>query len=197
MIREFNGKAPRIHPTAFVSEAAYVVGDVEIGPYSSVWPGTIIRGDRHKIVLGAYVDIQDNCVIHTDSDATYGDYVTLGHHVMCHAKTVSTHCLIGNGAVINGDAEIGEYSIVASGAVVLERVQIPPRSFVTGAPAEVKRQTEERHHKMIRGTAEAYAANGRDFKDAGLGDVPPQFIVEEWSGTMPEAPNPGFTWGAR
>ena len=70
MLRSFNGRSPKVHPTAFVSEAAYVVGDVEIGPYSSVWPGTIIRGDHHKIVLGAYVDIQDNCVVHTDSDAS-------------------------------------------------------------------------------------------------------------------------------
>ncbi|MFA7250021.1 MAG: gamma carbonic anhydrase family protein [Dehalococcoidia bacterium] len=177
MIREFDGKAPRIHPTAFVSEAAYVVGDVEIGAYSSVWPGTIIRGDHHRIVIGNYVDIQDNCVVHTDSDAYYGDYTTLGHHVVCHAKTVATHCLIGNGAVVNGDAEIGEYSIVASGSVVLERVQIPPRSFVVGAPAEVRRATEERHHAMIRRTAESYASNGQQFKNAGLGDVPPQFIT--------------------
>jgi carbonic anhydrase/acetyltransferase-like protein (isoleucine patch superfamily) len=179
VIRSFDGKSPRIHPTAFVSEAAYVVGDVEIGPYSSVWPGTIIRGDHHKIVLGAYVDIQDNCVVHTDSDAYYGDYTTLGHHVICHAKTVSTHCLLANGAVINGDAEIGEYSIIASGAVVLERVQIPPHSFVTGAPAEVRRETSERHHQMIRGIAEGYANNGQQFKAAGLGDVPEEFLIHE------------------
>jgi carbonic anhydrase/acetyltransferase-like protein (isoleucine patch superfamily) len=179
VIRSFDGKSPRIHPTAFVSEAAYVVGDVEIGPYSSVWPGTIIRGDHHKIVLGAYVDIQDNCVVHTDSDAYYGDYTTLGHHVICHAKTVSTHCLLGNGAVINGDAEIGEYSIIASGAVVLERVQIPPHSFVIGAPAEVRRETSERHHQMIRGIAEGYANNGQQFKAAGLGDVPEEFLIHE------------------
>lgn len=179
MIRSFNGKSPRIHPTAFVSEAAYVVGDVEIGPYSSVWPGTVIRGDHHKIVIGAHVNIQDNCVLHTDSDATYGDYVTLGHRVMCHAKTVETHCLIGNGAVVNGDATIGEYSIVASGSVVLDSVEIPARSFVVGAPAEVRGPTSERHHKLIRGTAEGYSRTGQQFKEAGLGDVPPEFLTTE------------------
>ncbi|MBM4414749.1 MAG: gamma carbonic anhydrase family protein [Chloroflexi bacterium] len=179
MIRSFDGKSPRIHPTAFVSEAAYVIGDVVIGPYSSVWPGTIIRGDHHTITIGAYVDIQDNCVVHADSDATYGDYVTLGHHVICHAKTIATHCLVGNGAVVNGDAEVGEYSIVAAGSVVLEREQFPPHSFVTGAPATVKRATEERHHRMIRGTAEGYAKNGQQFKAAGLGDVPAEFLMKE------------------
>lgn len=178
MIRSFGGKSPQIHPTAFVSEAAYVVGDVEIGAYSSVWPGAIIRGDHHKIVLGAYVDIQDNCVVHSDGDAHYGDYVTLGHHVICHATAVGPHCLIGNGAVVNGDVEIGEYSIVASGAVVLERTKIPSRSFVTGVPAEVRRQTEERHHKMIRDTAEGYARNGQRFKEEGLGPVPEEFLLK-------------------
>ncbi|MDA1096186.1 MAG: gamma carbonic anhydrase family protein [Chloroflexi bacterium] len=178
-LRSFNGKSPRVHPTAFVSEAAYVVGDVEIGPYSSIWPGTIIRANVNKIVIGAYVDIQDNCMVHSDSDAYYGDYVTLGHHVMCHAKTVETHSLIGNGAVVNGEAEIGEYSIIAAGSVVLERVKIPPHSFVTGAPAEVRRATEERHHRMIRGTAEAYARNGQQFKEAGLGDVPEEFLMKD------------------
>ena len=189
MIRSFNGKSPRIHPTAFVSEAAYVVGDVEIGPWSSVWPGTIIRGDHHRIVLGAYVDIQDNCVVHTDSDARYGDFVTLGHHVICHAKTVETHCLIGNGAVVNGEASIGEYSIVAAGSVVLEGVEIPPHSFVAGVPAEARRSTEERHHRMIRGVAEGYARNGLQFREAGLGDVPAEFLIAASPSDPPPPPS--------
>lgn len=176
MIRSLNGKSPRIHPTAFVSEAAYVVGDVEIGPYSSVWPGAVIRGDL-KIVLGAYVNVQDNCVLHGDSDARYGDYVTLGHGVVCHAKTISSHCLIGNGAVVNSEVEVGEYSVVAAGAVVLDRVQIPPHSFVAGAPAEVRRPTEERHHQMIRSLSEGYARTGQEFTEAGLGDVPEEFVA--------------------
>ena len=185
MIRSFNGKSPQIHPTAFVSEAAYVVGDVEIGAYSSIWPGTIIRADHHKIVIGAYVDIQDNCVLHNDSEAHYGDYVSLGHHVICHAKTVATHCLIGNGAIVNGDAEIGKQSIVASGSVVLERVSIPPGSFVTGAPASVNRPTTERHQRMIRGVAERYSRNGQEFKQAGLGDVPAEFLMPDATTHLP------------
>lgn len=179
VIREFEGRVPRIHPTAFVSEGAYLVGDVEVGPHSSIWPGTIIRADNHRIVIGAYVNIQDGCVLHTDSDATYGDYVTLGHRVMCHARYVGTHCLIGSGSVVNGEASIGEYSVIASGAVVLDRVEIPPHSMVTGIPAEVRRQTEERHHQRIRRTAEMYAENGRRFREAGLGDVPAQFLMRE------------------
>lgn len=170
MIRSFQGKSPKIHPTAWVSEAAYVIGDVEIGEYSSVWPGTVIRGDTIKITLGAYVDIQDNCVVHADHDAYYGDYVTLGHGVTCHAGRIDTHCLIGNGATLNDGVVLGEYSIVASGAVVLENKEFPAKSFVAGVPATTRdRPTEERHHQMIRRTAEAYARKAQLFKAEGLG----------------------------
>ena len=170
MIRSFGDKKPRIHPTAFVSEAAYIVGDVEIGEGSSIWPGTIIRGNINKVRIGKFVDIQDNCMIHADSEANYGDYVSLGHQVMCHAKTVENYSLIGNGATVNGDAVIGHHSIVAAGSVVLERVVIPPNSFVVGAPAEVRRETSERHHQMIEGVSRHYHQNGQLFKEAGLQD---------------------------
>ena len=170
MIRAFGEKRPKIHSSAFVSEAAYVVGDVEIGEGSSIWPGVIIRANEHKIKIGKYVDIQDNTVVHNDSEAYLGDYVTLGHHVMCHAKIVEDHCLIGNGAVINGDAIIGNHSIVAAGSVVLERVEIPPNSFVVGAPAEVRRNTTDRHLAMVDRVASIYARNAQLFKEAGLQD---------------------------
>ena len=172
MIRSFQGKTPKIHPTAWVSEAAYVIGDVEIGEYSSVWPGTVIRGDTIKITLGRYVDIQDNCVSHADDDAFYGDYVTLGHGVVCHARSISANCLIGNGATLNDGVVLGEYSIVASGAVVLENKAFPAKSFVLGVPAAAREQpTDDRHHQMIRRTAESYARKAQLFKAEGLGST--------------------------
>jgi carbonic anhydrase/acetyltransferase-like protein (isoleucine patch superfamily) len=163
-------KTPKIHPTAFVSEAAYIVGDVEIGEGSSIWPGTIIRANNHKIKIGKYVNIQDNCVIHTDAEGGLGDYVTIGHHVMCHATTVEDHCLVGNGATVNGNAIVRHHSVVAAGSVVLERVEIPPNSFVTGAPAEVRRQVTERHLEMLENLPMGYYRNGQRFKEAGLQD---------------------------
>ena len=170
MIRSFQGKTPRIHPTAWVSEVAYVIGDVEIGEYSSVWPGTVIRGDTIKITIGSYVDIQDNCVVHADEDAFYGDYVTLGHGVTCHARNVHSNCLIGNGATLNDGVVLGEYSIVAAGAVVLENKVYPEKSFIVGVPATTREQpTTESHHERIRQTAESYARKAQLFKAEGLG----------------------------
>ena len=81
MIRSFKGKTPKIHPTAFVSEAAYVLGDVEIGENSSIWPGTVIRGDSGKIIIGKNTNIQDNSVVHSDADSWIGDNSTMGHSV--------------------------------------------------------------------------------------------------------------------
>ena len=72
MIRSLEGKTPKIHPSCFVSETAYIVGDVEIGEDTSIWPGAVIRGDYGKIIIGKACSIQDNCVLHTD------DYLELG-----------------------------------------------------------------------------------------------------------------------
>ena len=174
MLRSCEGHTPKLHPTAFVSEAAYVVGKVDIGEGSSVWPGTVIRGDQARVTLGKNVNFQDNCTIHADSDATYGDNVTLGHGVICQAKSVGNNVLIGNGAIVNNEAEIGEHSIVASGSVVLDGKKLPPRSFIVGIPAEVKGHTTDRHLKMIEGTAANYRENGARFQKAGLGSRPPE-----------------------
>ncbi|MDD9995610.1 MAG: hypothetical protein OXS35_07695 [Dehalococcoidia bacterium] len=88
MIRSINGKTPRVHPGAFVSEFAYVVGDVEIGEGSSVWPGTVIRGDSGTVVIGKNTCIQDNSVVHGDADVEIGDDVVVGHRVLCHGRVI-------------------------------------------------------------------------------------------------------------
>lgn len=167
MLRTLKGKTPRVHPNAFVSEAAYVIGEVELGENASVWPGTVIRGDSGKISIGRNTCIQDNSVVHSDADASIGDDVGIGHRVVCHARRVGNGVLIGNGAVVNDGVEIGELSIIASGAVVLENVKIPPRSFVVGIPAKIQGQVTERHVEMIRSTVEHYVQRARSYKAEG------------------------------
>ena len=78
-LRGLDGKSPQVDPTAFVSETAYIVGDVVIGPRSSVWPGAVIRADSGRITIGAGTNIQDNAVLHADADAWIGNDVTIGH----------------------------------------------------------------------------------------------------------------------
>jgi carbonic anhydrase/acetyltransferase-like protein (isoleucine patch superfamily) len=173
MIRSYQGKTPRIHPTCFISEFAYVIGDVEIGEGSSVWPGTVIRGDRGKITIGRYTNIQDNCTVHSDADAWIGDNVTLGHGVVCHATRIGNFCLIGNNATLNDPSEIGDYCVIAANSVVLEGSKIPPRSFVAGIPAQVRGQVNERHLELMRRAAENYARHAQEYKREGLGDPIP------------------------
>ena len=72
MIRSLDGIAPRVHPTAFVSEFAYVIGDVEIGEGSSIWPGAVVLADSGKIIIGKYTSVQDNSVIHGDAGVVIG-----------------------------------------------------------------------------------------------------------------------------
>jgi len=169
MLRSLDGVAPKVHPGAFVSEFAYLVGDVEVGEGSSIWPGTVVRADMGKITIGIAVCIQDNSVIHGDADVLIGDYAVIGHRVMCHARVVGNRAMIGNGATVNDGAEIGEESLIASGAMVLDNMSIPPRSLVVGVPARIRGQVEERHLRLMKATSDNYVQKARKYNEAGLG----------------------------
>ncbi len=167
MIRSLDGISPRVHPTAFVSEFAYVIGDVEIGEGSSVWPGTVIRADMGRITIGKYTCVQDNSVVHGDADVVIGDYVVIGHRVMCHAKMIGNRVLIGNGATINDGVAIGEDSLIASGAMVVDNMEIPARSLVVGIPARIRGQVEQRHIDLIKYYCDIYIHKTQRYKRQG------------------------------
>ncbi|HWO73387.1 MAG TPA: gamma carbonic anhydrase family protein [Dehalococcoidia bacterium] len=168
MIRSWKGYTPKVHPDAFVSEFAYVVGDVEIGAGSSVWPGTVIRGDSGKVVIGRNTCIQDNSTVHADGRGiVIGDYVVIAHNVLCHADRVGDGAALGNGCIVNGSSEIGENSIIASGAVVLDGQKVPPNTFMVGIPATAKGTVTEQQRERFRRTAEHYAALAKTYKAEG------------------------------
>ena len=167
MIRSLDGVAPRIDPSAFVSESAYVIGDVEIGEGSSIWPGAVVRADAGKITIGRFSCVQDNSVVHGDADVVIGDRVVIGHRVLCHARVVGDEVLIGSGATVNDGAEIGEGSLVASAAMMVEGMVVPPRSLVAGLPARVRGTVSERHTELIRRASETYAQRAQRYKRQG------------------------------
>ena len=167
MIRSLGDKTPKIHPTAFISEFAYVIGDVEIGEGSSVWPGAVVRADMGRIVIGSHTNVQDNSVVHGDADVEIGDYVTIGHKVLCHAKTVGDRAVIGNGATLNDGVEIGEYSLIASGTMLVDNVKIPPRSLVVGSPGKVLREVGERHLERMKWYCDVYMEKTKKYKAQG------------------------------
>jgi len=140
MIRTLNGKTPNISDSAFVSECAYVVGDVKIGENSGVWPGAVIRGDFGSIKIGRNSQIEDNSVIHSGTNMDIGDNVTIGHGVVAHGLNIGDNVLIGNNATILDFAEVGDNCIIGANSLVTTGDKIPNNSYVVGVPAKITRE---------------------------------------------------------
>jgi len=168
LIRSFDGKTPRIAESAFISEASYVVGDVEIGDDSNVWPGAVIRGDFAPIRIGKCVAIEDNCTVHTGHDLEIGDWVTIGHNAVVHCRKVGTGTVIGMNACILENAEIGDFCIVGAGSVVTEGMIVPDKSVVIGAPAKIKGTVGDQLAMWQEWDPDSYPRLARKYKEAGL-----------------------------
>lgn len=142
MIRNFEDKYPQIDPTAFIAETAVIIGDVKIGERSSIWYGTVLRGDVNYIRVGDRTNIQDQSVIHVSggTDPTVlEDEITVGHRVTLHGCYVESGCLIGIGSILMDGVRVGKNSLVAAGSLLTPGTNIPPESLVMGSPAKVKR----------------------------------------------------------
>jgi carbonic anhydrase/acetyltransferase-like protein (isoleucine patch superfamily) len=168
MIKSLNGKTPVIHHSAFVSEAAYVLGNVEIGENSSIWPGAVIRGDFGRIVIGKNTAVEDNCVLHTADELEIGDDVIIGHSVTVHCKKLGNNCLIGIGAILLHGAEIGNDCLIAAGALVTPGSKIPDRSLVMGSPGKVKERLTDKKLAELRSGSGIYADLAHEYKQMGL-----------------------------
>ncbi|MEK6531693.1 MAG: gamma carbonic anhydrase family protein [Deltaproteobacteria bacterium] len=170
MITHYKGVYPRLHKSVFVAEGASIIGDVEIGEDSSVWFGAVVRGDVNYIRVGARTNVQDNCVLHVTKDTCpliIGDDVTIGHNVVLHGCVVRDRCLIGMGAVVLDNAEIGPDSIVGAGALVTEGTKAPPKSLLLGVPARVARALKDEEVDRILRSANnyiGYVKNYREYK---------------------------------
>ena len=168
MIREFNGKSPKIAPSAFVSEAAYIVGDVEIGENSSIWPGVVIRADFGKIVVGNNTSIEDNCIVHSGADVIIGNNTIVGHGAVVHCHRVGSNVLVGNNATLLDDAEIGDFCIIGAGSVVAPKTKIAEKSVVTGVPARIKGQPSQEQLVQLRLGSDIYAKLAQQYKQQDL-----------------------------
>ncbi len=168
MIRTLNGVTPKVAESAWVSEFAYVVGNVEIGEYASIWPGVTVRGDGdNAIVIGDYVNIQEGAVIHGNG-LTLEDRVSVGHSVVVHCNRVGRGSLLGNNCTVLNRAILEENCLVAANSVVLDGARFPANSFIVGAPAQVKRQISEKQLASMRHTTDELVKRAAWFKDSGL-----------------------------
>jgi carbonic anhydrase/acetyltransferase-like protein (isoleucine patch superfamily) len=170
MIRPHRGRLPRVHPTAFIDDSAQVIGEVEIGEESSVWMCVAIRGDVNWIRIGRRTNIQDGSVVHGmlgTHPTVIGDEVTIGHGALVHGCTIENRCLIGMGVILLNGSNVGTESIVAAGTLLVENMQVPPRSLVMGSPGKVKRSLTDEEVAGIQGYANRYVGYRLDYMDSG------------------------------
>lgn len=168
MIKTYNGITPRIPDSCFVSESALVMGDVELGENSGVWPGAIIRGDFARIRIGTGTIIEDNVVVHTGRDMEIGDNVIVGHGAVVHCHRVGNNSLIANNATVLDDAEVGEFCIIGAGAVVSPGMKIPDRSLVFGVPGKIAGEVKSHQmQRLERGNA-SYLQKFEQYKRDGI-----------------------------
>ena len=168
-VYELDGTQPRVADSAWVSDSAQVMGNVVLGEDSSVWFGTVIRGDTETITVGRGSNIQDASVLHADigKPLTIGDNVTVGHQVMLHGCTIGDESLIGIGAIVLNGAKIGRHCLVGAGALVTEGKEFPDGSMIIGSPAKAVRQLTPEQIEGLKLSAQHYMDNARRFR-AGL-----------------------------
>ncbi|WP_131740779.1 gamma carbonic anhydrase family protein [Actinomadura roseirufa] len=149
---------PTIHPDAWIAPGAVVVGKVRLGRASSVWYGSVLRGDDEEIVVGAECNIQDLSCLHADPGlpAVLEDRVSLGHKAMVHGAHIETGALIGIGAIVLNGARVGAGTLIAAGALVPPGKTIPSGVLVAGTPGRVVRELNDDDRQVLARTPDVY-----------------------------------------
>ncbi|HTT86420.1 MAG TPA: gamma carbonic anhydrase family protein [Acidimicrobiales bacterium] len=155
---------PRIDAEAFVHPDAVVIGDVTLGPHTTVWPSAVLRGDYGSIEVGARTSIQDGTVIHAGPGfpTVVGSGCVIGHLVHLEGCILDDQCLVGSGAVVLHHARVGTGATVGAGAVVPGKVHVPPGALAVGVPAVI-RPGASRLHAITTAAAE-YVRNGQRYR---------------------------------
>ena len=164
-IRPFQLHTPALGERAFVDRSAVVIGDVEIGADSSVWPLTVIRGDMHRIRIGARTSVQDGCVLHITHAGPFnpdgfplliGDDVTIAHKVMLHGCTVGSRVLIGMGSIVMDGAVIEDDVIVGAGSLVPPGKRLDSGFLYVGSPVRPVRALTDKEKAFFTYSAGNY-----------------------------------------
>ncbi|RZJ97588.1 MAG: gamma carbonic anhydrase family protein [Novosphingobium sp.] len=165
-----NGKAPRIHSSAFIAPGCRIIGDVEIGPDASVWYNCVIRADVNRIVIGARTNIQDGSVVHCDSPkpkrpqgfpTIIGDDVLIGHLAMVHGCTLEDRAFVGLGAIVMDGCTIHSDGMLAAGAQLTQGKVIESRQLWVGRPAKHVRDLTDEALVDMQAGVKGYVINGR------------------------------------
>lgn len=170
-VKERIKKTTLIPDTCFVAENVTLVGDIEIGAYSSIWYQSVIRGDVNNIIIGQRTNIQDGTVIHVSStlQGTYiGNDVTIGHQALLHACTIKDGAFIGMKACIMDGATVEEGAMIAAGALVPPGKTVPSGELWAGSPARKMRDLTDQDKDMIQHSAAHYVEISKQYLKEGV-----------------------------
>jgi len=171
-LRAYRGILPNVADTAYIDPAAIVIGDVDIGADSSLWPAAVVRGDVHRIRIGARTNVQDGAVIHVPHDGPYtpggfptliGDDVTIGHSAVIHACTIEDACLIGMNATVLDGAVVKKHGFVGAGAVIAPGKIVGEGELWVGNPARLLRKLSEAEIERLYYSARQYVKLKNDY----------------------------------
>lgn len=166
-LRRFREHTPRVHPSCFIEDSAQVIGNVEVGEDSSVWFNSVLRGDVNAIRIGQRTNIQDLTMVHVTSNrftTSIGDDVTVGHHVVLHGCQVGHRVLVGMGAILMDDVEVGDDCIIGAGTLLTPGTKVPPGSLVVGSPGKVKRPITDAERAFLLESARHYVRNAAEHR---------------------------------
>ena len=168
IIENYLNKIPDIHDSVYLCDNITIIGDVKIKKDSSVWFGTVIRGDVNYIRIGERTNIQDNSVLHVQHDTgplIIGSNVTVGHSVNLHGCSIGDNCLIGIGAIVLTGAVIGNNCIIAAGTVIKEDFIVPEGSLVAGVPGVIKKSLTKEDIESISSSAQNYINYVKNYRN--------------------------------
>jgi carbonic anhydrase/acetyltransferase-like protein (isoleucine patch superfamily) len=164
MSRESNVVCPTIGRDVYIAPTAYVGGEVAIGDECTIMHHVTIRGDVSKITIGRRVNVQDGTIIHTLTGVPLeiGDEVVIGHRAVVHCRKVGSRVLIGIGAVVLDNCEIGDGALIAAGAVLSPGTIVPAGKLVAGVPGKVLRDVTAEQQRYVDYALTNYARLNRD-----------------------------------
>jgi carbonic anhydrase/acetyltransferase-like protein (isoleucine patch superfamily) len=163
----FESHLPIVSASAFVAPDAWLIGKVEVEENVSIFFNVVLRGDIEKIKIGAGTNLQEHVLVHTShgmSDAIIGRDVTVGHRAIIHGCVIGDSCLIGMGATILDNAEIGECSIIGAHTLIPKGMKVPPRSLVVGTPGKILRSVTADEERDLQLSASRYQDLGRYYR---------------------------------
>ena len=165
-VYQFGNDTPAIDPTAYLSDSATVIGRVTLHEHVNIWFNVTARGDNDSITIGRNSNVQEGCVLHTDTGypLVIGSDVTVGHQAMLHGCTIGDGALIGIQAIILNGAKIGRGCLVGAGALVTEGKEFPDYSLIIGAPAKAVRTLSPEEVAQLHASAAHYVARAASFK---------------------------------